>query len=91
MAAQLHIASIVVHCVPQRIASLTQSLAALPGAVVHAVTPEGKVVVTLEADSGEVITSSVAGVQQLQGVLSAALVYQCADDLAVMNQEMPEC
>jgi periplasmic nitrate reductase NapD len=91
MAAQLHIASIVVHCVPPRIAALTQSLLALPGAVVHAVTPEGRVVLTLEADSGEAITSSVAGVQQLQGVLSAALVYQCADDLAAMNQEMPEC
>jgi periplasmic nitrate reductase NapD len=91
MTAELHIASMVVHCVPSRLAAVAELMSALPGAVVHAMSPEGKAVVTLEASSSDDITANVARIQHLQGVLSAALVYQCADDLAAMNEEMPEC
>jgi nitrate reductase NapD len=90
MSQELHIASMVVHCTPQRLAALAQVLSALPGAVLHAMTPEGKAVVTLEAGSGDDITSNVARVQRLDGVLSASLVYQSADTLAAMNEEMPD-
>jgi nitrate reductase NapD len=90
MTAELHIASMVVHCVPSRLEAVAQLLSGLPGAVVHAMTPEGKAVVTLEAGSSGDITMNVARVQRLHGVLSALLAYQCADDLAAMNAEMPD-
>ena len=90
MSDELHIASMVVQCTPQRLAPVVQALARLPGAVVHATGAEGKAVVTLEAPSGDAITSTVAEVQRVEGVLSAALVYQCADSLAAMNEEMPD-
>ena len=32
----------------------------------------------------------VNGIQRADGVLSAALVYQCADSLEVMNEEIPD-
>ena len=90
MAAELHIASMIVHCVPSRLAAVARFLSALPGVVVHATTAQGKAVVTLEANAADEITANVARVQQFEGVLSASLVYQCADSLAVMNQELPD-
>ena len=90
MADELHIASVVVQCRPLRLAAVTRALSALPGAVVHATSAEGKAVVTLEAASSHDITAAVARLQQLDGVLSASLVYQCADTLASMNEEMPD-
>jgi nitrate reductase NapD len=32
----------------------------------------------------------VAGIQHTDGVLSAALVYQCVESLDAMNQEIPD-
>jgi nitrate reductase NapD len=89
MADELHIASVVVQCTPPKLAPLMQELVLLPGAVVHATSPEGKAVITLEAASGDAVSAAVAQIQQLDGVLSAALVYQCVDTLDAMNQEMP--
>ena len=47
---ELHIASLVVHAAPRRAARIAEAVAALPGAQVHAVAPNGKLVVTLEEE-----------------------------------------
>jgi len=88
--AELHIASLVVHAMPGRVVSVHETIAALAGACVHAASPGGKLVVTLEADSAEAMTARMTGIHRIEGVLGAALVYQCADSLAAMNQEMPD-
>jgi len=87
---ELHIASLVVHSTPRRLESVAAAIAALPGACVHASSAGGKLVVTLEAPAAEAITAAVASIQHLDGVLSAALVYQCADSLEAMNEEIPD-
>jgi periplasmic nitrate reductase NapD len=89
MADELHIASAVVQCAPHKLGPLIRELVLLPGTLVHATSPEGKAVITLEAATGDAVTAAVAQIQQLDGVLSAALVYQCVDSLDAMNQEMP--
>jgi nitrate reductase NapD len=90
MPAELHITSLVVHSTPKRAQGVSDSIAALPGARVHAVSPAGKLVVTLEAGTSGEILSQVNAIQLTDGVLSAALVYQCADSLESMNQELPD-
>jgi nitrate reductase NapD len=35
------------------------------------------------------MSQRVMDIQRMDGVFSAALVYQCADRLAVMNEELP--
>lgn len=85
---ELHIASLVVHAAPRRCDGIAEAIAALPGAQVHAVSASGKLVVTLEADTADTMARCVARIQQIDGVLSAALVYQCADDLDAMNEEI---
>lgn len=89
MAEELHIASLVVHAAPARAQRVEAAISTMPGARVHATAANGKLVVTLEASTAEGMTAQVAAIQHLDGVLSAALVYQCADSLDVMNQEMP--
>jgi len=90
MSGELHITSLVVHSTPRRVQGVADFIAAMPGACVHAVSPNGKLVVTLEAASADEILSQVNGIQRADGVLSAALVYQCADRLDAMNEEMPD-
>jgi len=90
MSDELHITSLVVHSTPKRVQDVSTLIAALPGARVHAVSPAGKLVVTLEAGTADEILSQVNGIQRTDGVLSAALVYQCADSLEAMNQELPD-
>lgn len=85
---ELHIASLVVHSTPRRLDSVASTVAALPGAVVHAATANGKLVVTLEAPDAIAMSERVADIQRIDGVLSAALVYQCADSLDAMNEEI---
>jgi nitrate reductase NapD len=85
---ELHIASLVVHSTPGRRDGVAAAVAALPGAQVHAASASGKLVVTLEASMADAMAQQVSHIQHLDGVLSAALVYQCADDLDAMNQEI---
>jgi nitrate reductase NapD len=87
---ELHIASLVVHSTPRRLDSVAGVIAALPGACIHASSASGKLVVTLEAPDAEAITATVASIQHVDGVLSAALVYQCADSLDAMNEEIAD-
>ncbi len=85
---ELHIASLVVHATPRRLGRVADTVAALPGAMVHASSAGGKLVVTLEAASAAAMLALVADVRHIDGVLSAALVYQCADSLDAMNEEI---
>jgi periplasmic nitrate reductase NapD len=90
MSAELHITSLVVHSTPKRVQGVSDLIAAMPGAIVHAASPAGKLVVTLEAGTADEILSRVNSIQRTDGVLSAALVYQCADSLEAMNEELAD-
>ena len=87
---ELHITSLVVHATPRRAERVAAFVATLPCAQVHAVSPTGKLIVTLEAASGGDILDQIASIQRTDGVLSAAVVYQCADSLSAMNEEIPD-
>jgi len=87
---ELHITSLVVHSTPKKVEYVSASIASIPGAMVHATSPAGKLVVTLEASSGDEMMSRVSSIQRADGVLSAALVYQCVDSLESMNEALPD-
>ena len=54
---ELHITSLVVHSTPRRRASVAEAIDALHGAVVHATSESGKLVVTLEASTSDAMTA----------------------------------
>ena len=87
MPAEFHITSLVVHSTPRRLQQVAARIAAMPGAQVHATAPSGKLVVTLDADSSDEMLARVNGIQRLDGVLSAALVYQHAEELEATKAE----
>jgi nitrate reductase NapD len=90
MPEELHITSLVVHATPQRVQYVSDLIVSMPGAKVHGTSHAGKLVVTLEAGTAGEILSQVSSIQRTNGVLSAALVYQCADSLDAMNEEISD-
>ena len=87
-AEELHITSLVVHSTPKRVNDVSDAIAAMPGARVHAASSSGKLVVTLETSTADEMLSRITAIQRTDGVLSAALVYQCVDTLEAMNEEL---
>jgi nitrate reductase NapD len=86
---ELHIAGLVVYTTPRRVARVSAAVG-LTAAQVHAQSPDGKIVVTLEAASAGAMSAAIGAIQRIDGVLSTALVYQCADELRAMNEELPD-
>jgi nitrate reductase NapD len=82
MIGELHIASLVVRCRPERMAALRHAITALPRAEIPAEHATGKLVVTLEAASGHLIAQQLDAIGALPGVLSATLVAHHAEPLA---------
>ncbi|MGE8639420.1 MAG: chaperone NapD [Achromobacter sp.] len=87
---ELHIASLVVHALPQRLPDVRAAILAVAGSEIHGASDTGKLVVTLEAPSTDDMMARISEIQRLDGVLASALVYQHADTLAAMNEEIDD-
>jgi nitrate reductase NapD len=88
MSDELHIAGIVVHAIPERVQRVAASISELSGAEVHAASPDGKLVVTLEGPSAREIAERIEAIQRLDAVVSASLVYQHNETLEAMMEEV---
>lgn len=87
---ELHIASMVVHATPRRLPDVRLAILAVAGAEIHGASDTGKLVVTLEASTTGDMIARISEIQALDGVLASALVYQHADTLAAMNEEIDD-
>ena len=72
----MNISSAIVHVVPARLDEACVALAGMPGVEIHARSPLGKVVVTLEDDDTESAANSYLALHGIPGVASVAMVYQ---------------
>ncbi|MHC9245232.1 chaperone NapD [Aeromonas jandaei] len=81
MSQEFHVSSLVVLTQPTLRHQLAEEIAALDGVEIHAVTDEGKLVVTLEGASQRPIMAAIDAIQAMPGVLSAALIYHQFDEL----------
>lgn len=77
----MNITGILVAAQPGQAEQLRALLTAMPGVEVHAVTPEGRMVVTVERAADAEMTAAFDDINRLPGVLSAALVYHHDEDL----------
>lgn len=71
----MNISSVIVIPHPDHIAAVRARLQEISGVEVHAVSPEGKTIVTIETDGDRETTQIYEYVSQLDGVLSASMVY----------------
>ncbi|RTR40249.1 sorbose reductase [Shewanella canadensis] len=79
MSQEYHITSLVVHAVPKSVSQVETNIRALAGADIHAVTDEGKFVVTLEGETQGAILDNVEAINALEGVLNTSLIYHQVD------------
>jgi nitrate reductase NapD len=73
--AGIHISSLIVGALPTRLAGVQHALAALDGVEVHAVSDDGRMIVSIESAGDDATLSHFETIRQLPGVLSASLVY----------------
>lgn len=84
----ISVAGVLVHARPERIEQVQVRLKQLPGVEIHAVTPEGKLVVTVEESDGRLTGENVMRLYEIDGVLSAAMIYHHFENDAA-EQETP--
>ena len=72
--AGVEVASAVVYALPGLHDRVRTSLASLPGVEIHAETPDGRFIVTVEGTATASAGDILIGIHNLQGVLAAAMV-----------------
>ena len=83
---ELHIASVVVHVLPEALAGVEQAFAQYPEMQVHGTHPDGKLVVTLEGSSADHIMDQISDIRHIAGVLNVSLVYQHTEPRQSLNE-----
>ena len=71
----MNISSAIVNARPGGVAIVQAGLATLPGVEVHGISPEGKLIVTIETEDDASNVATYERIGQLDGVLSAAMVF----------------
>ncbi len=85
---EVHIAGIVVFANAPTLNAVISCIQSIPSATLHATSPDGKLVVTLETDSTKRTLDYMDAMRALPGVAHVALVYQHAEPLAALEQEI---
>lgn len=85
---EVNISGIVVHAHPDHLPVVQTGLCGLDGVEIHAVSPDHKMVVTIEASDDRATTDCFEHIRQLPGVLSASMVYHHFEEDAALEQEI---
>ncbi|MCC8405387.1 chaperone NapD [Paraburkholderia sp. MMS20-SJTN17] len=84
---ELHVAGVVVYARPDWCDCIARTIGMLPGAQVHAMTTDGRMVVTLEGMHSSSVEEQLSAINALPGILSSALVYQHHEDIDSLQEE----
>ncbi len=76
----MNISGILVNTYPENITSIEQALATINGVEVHGNNTDGRIVITLEQDDTDDINETMAQIQDVPGVISAAMIYNQFED-----------
>jgi|HubBroStandDraft_2_1064218.scaffolds.fasta_scaffold179547_1 nitrate reductase NapD len=78
---ELHISSLVVQVLPSKARFVRRAIGRIRGAEAHAVSAEGRIIVTLEAESEADFMMRFSEIDQLSGVVSTMLVFHQVESL----------
>lgn len=84
----MNISSAILHIAPHCLDEACSALTGMSGVEIHARSPEGKVVVTLEDDNINSAADKYVALHGIPGVASVAMVYQYSDDESVDTEEV---
>jgi len=71
----MSISGLVVHAHPDRVEQVRAHLVDLEGVAIHAVSDEGRMVITVDVADDHVAADTLMEMQKQEGVLSASLIY----------------
>lgn len=74
--ATTHIAGVLVQAHPEHITQVRNRLADVAGLEVHVVSPDGRIVVTVEGEGRKCVADALFSLNAMRDVLSASLVYE---------------
>lgn len=72
---EVHISSLVVHAMPEHLAAIKTAIESFEGTEIYGESAEGKLVVVIETENQGYITDTIDAINQLDHVLSTALVF----------------
>jgi periplasmic nitrate reductase NapD len=76
----MNISSVIVIPHPERVDSVVAGLCATDGVEVAAVSPEGKIIVTIETDGDRETVQVYEAISVMDGVMSASMVFHQKED-----------
>ena len=76
----MNISGVLVKAYPQHLLSIEEVLKQMDGVEVHGNNEDGRMVVTVEQDSANSISDTLVQIQDVPGVLSAAMIYHQFED-----------
>ena len=76
----VNISSVILRARPEKLGRVRNDLAAIPGVEIHADGNDGRLVLTIEDGEGYAPADVFLKLRELDGVISASLVYQYCDD-----------
>jgi nitrate reductase NapD len=87
-----NICGVLVNVRPERLTQVMAELAEMPGTEIHQSAPDGRVVVTVEDVPGKWAGNTLTDINNIQGVLSAALVFhhRDGDDTGDVDEEVSQ-
>ena len=79
MEPEFHIASLIVQALPVDMPAVKNAITLLEGTETHQESPEGKLIVTVEAPHERDVLAKIQEIQAIDGTLSAVMVYHQVD------------
>lgn len=77
----MNISGVLVHAHIAQADSVREQLVSIEGVEVHAISPKGRIVVTVESETTGQMADTVLMCQNVPGVLSAAMIYHHDEEL----------
>ena len=82
----MNMCGVLVHVLPQRLASVRDAFARIDGVAVHQELPNGRLVVTVEDTPGGNAIDALGALHAVPGVVAAALVYHQFETAAALDR-----
>ena len=76
----MNISGVLVKAYPEHIMSIEKALITMAGVEVHGNNEDGRIVITVEDKSANNISDTLVQIQDVPGVLSAAMIYHQFED-----------
>lgn len=86
---EIHIVSAIVHAAPEYLENAV-ARASAHGARIHAQSPDGRFVITLESDNRPTILDTLDALRSVTGVIAVSLVYHHCEPEHTMQKSVHE-